>query len=167
MDDAALRAASDWYPQGRGDRAVRLLDLLRRYRAAELAMHVRTQEALGVGETDLLALRYLLAAQESGRGVLQRDLARFLGISSPSASGLVDRLEAGGRAERRPHPLDRRATFVVAEPTAEQELLAALGGVHERILAALDRLDADETAAVERFLEGLITAVEPEPDGVQ
>ena len=54
-----------WYPST-GDAtasSVDLLNELRRYRESNVTMRARTRDDMGMGEKDLLALRYLLAAR--------------------------------------------------------------------------------------------------------
>ena len=57
-----------WYGDDGSHRdAVQVLEALRAYRAAETAMRRRTRDSMGMGETDLLALRHLLEATRAGR----------------------------------------------------------------------------------------------------
>ncbi|GMA32099.1 hypothetical protein [Litorihabitans aurantiacus] len=51
-----------WYPSDEVE-PVEVLSLLRRYREAERAMRARTRDSMGMGETDLIALRFLLRAK--------------------------------------------------------------------------------------------------------
>ncbi len=83
--------------------------MLRRYRAAETAMRERTRISMGMNETDLMALRFLLREQRAGRIVRAIDIARMLNISTASTTTLIDRLEKGGHVRREAHPTDRRA----------------------------------------------------------
>ena len=77
-----------WYEHDAAHRtAVRVLEALREYRAAEAAMRRRTRNSMGMGETDLLAIRYLLEAARAGRPMGPRELGRRLGISSASTTG--------------------------------------------------------------------------------
>jgi hypothetical protein len=71
-----------WYSNGRIGRGVAVLNGLRDYRAAETAMRRRTRSAMRMGETDLLAIRFLLKAQGAGRIVSPKDLAAHLSIDS-------------------------------------------------------------------------------------
>ena len=60
-------ASGYWFPDDDAtQRGVAVLNALRRYRAAETAMRRRTRDSMGMGETDLLAVRFLLQAQRSG-----------------------------------------------------------------------------------------------------
>lgn len=150
-----------WYTRGaREIEPVDVLDLLRRYREAERRMRARTRDSMGMGETHLSALRYLLQADRGGHKVRQRDLASALEITPASASALVDRLVRDGYARRAPHPQDRRS--VVVEPTAktDHEVRATLGAMHRSMLAAVEGLTPAELAGAAAFLRALIRSVE-------
>ncbi len=86
-------ASGYWFPDDDAtQRGVAVLNALRRYRASETAMRRRTRDSMGMGETDLLAVRHLLQAQRAGRSVSPKDLSAYLKISSASTTILVDRL---------------------------------------------------------------------------
>lgn len=63
---------------------------------------------VGLGVTETQAVSYLTVHGDRG----QNELAADLGLSSGASTGLVDRLERQGIAERHPHPHDRRRTLV-------------------------------------------------------
>ena len=90
-----------WYP-GHFPEPVDVLNLLRRYREAERRMRLRTRGSMGMGETDLIAVRLLLRRHQAGQLMRQRDLASALEITAASASALVDRLVKSGHARRVP-----------------------------------------------------------------
>lgn len=158
------RPSGYWYDAPDRARSVDVLNLMRRYRSAESAMRARTRDSMGMGETDLLALRFLLQARREGRSPMQRDLAAFLGISSASTTALVDRLVKSGHVERRAHPDDRRASIVVPTTESDHEVRATLGAMHQRMITVVDDLSGDELDAVARFLSGMIQAVSEELD---
>ncbi len=104
---------------------------------------------LGIGATDVAALEHLTSAGEP-LGPVQ--LGQRLGLTSASATALVDRLERGGHVHRRPHPQDRRRqTISVTQQSADQTWEAL-----RPLLADIDRaaaqLTPEEAAAVVRFL---------------
>jgi DNA-binding MarR family transcriptional regulator len=150
-----------WYAAD-GDRppALQVLDALRAYRTAESAMRLRTRESMGMGEKDVLALRYLLEADRAGTPMSPRDLASKLGISSASTTTLLDRLSRSGHVARRPHPTDRRALVIVATDEADCEVRSTLGAMHERMMRAARELTAEEAATVTAFLHAMAEAVE-------
>lgn len=157
----AISASSEyWYPDGHTPSAVDVLNLLRRYRTAETAMRARTRSSMHMNETDLLALRHLLRAQQRGELVRQRDLSTLLDISSASVTALVDRLERSGHVERKPHPSDRRSVVVVATSDTDREVRETLGAMHQRMIAVVDGMTAEQLVAVGAFLSGMVHAVE-------
>ncbi|WP_405216567.1 MarR family winged helix-turn-helix transcriptional regulator [Agrococcus sp. Ld7] len=149
-----------WYPEHEVPSSVEVLNLLRRYRAAESAMRKRTRSSMGMGETDLLALRRLLQAQRSGEVLRQRDLAAALQLASPSVTALVDRLVKSGHVRREPHPDDRRATIVVPTVETDDEVRATLGSMHRRMIDVIDGMDDDGRRAVASFLGAMSSAIE-------
>src|ERR1044072_5142370 len=76
------------------------------------ASHTRTAEELeSLGLTP--ALFRLLNVLEDSPGANQQEIGSAMGIDPSTMVLLVDRLEADGLAQRRPHPRDRRAREVV------------------------------------------------------
>jgi DNA-binding MarR family transcriptional regulator len=75
---------------------------------------------------------WVLASLYFDDGVMQTELARDLGFSKVALGGLLDRLEAKGWVERRPHPADRRANLVYRTAKVEG-LLATMRDVAEEI----------------------------------
>ena len=150
-----------WYEHDAAHRtAVRVLEALREYRAAEAAMRRRTRNSMGMGETDLLAIRYLLEAARADRPMGPRDLAVRLGISSASTTALLDRLTKSGHVRREPHPTDRRALIVRATESADAEVRATLGAMHGRMMAAASDLTPAEAEVVVGFLHAVRDAVD-------
>ncbi|WP_313959379.1 MarR family winged helix-turn-helix transcriptional regulator [Agrococcus jejuensis] len=158
--DRASASSAYWYPDGHTPSAVDVLNLLRRYRTAETAMRARTRSSMHMNETDLLALRHLLRAQQRGDLVRQRDLSTLLDISSASVTALVDRLEQSGHVERRPHPSDRRSVVVVPTADTDREVRHTLGDMHQRMIAVVDGMTGEQLVAVGTFLAGMVEAVE-------
>ena len=164
---AEAREASSgyWYsPETTGPDPVDVLNLLRRYRDAERQMRVRTRDSMRMGETDLVALRYLLKASRAGETTRQRDLAAALGITAASASSLVDRLVRDGYVQRVPHPSDRRSVAIETTAKTDEEVRSTLGGMHRRMLAAVEELTPAQREAVAIFLQALISSVEEHPE---
>lgn len=152
-----------WYgdhPESAG--GVSVLELLRRYRAAEMAMRASTRSQMRMGETDLAALRFLLAEQRQDRPVTSGALARALGITTASTSTLLTRLERSGHLVRAPHPTDRRSTIIRTTPESEAEVRTTLGTMHARMLAVTDALSPSDAETVRAFLHDMIAAVSPD-----
>jgi DNA-binding MarR family transcriptional regulator len=150
-----------WYSgDAERDRSVAVLEAMRTYRAAESAMRRRTQLSMGMGENDLLALRYVITAQQDGRSIGPKELAGYLGISSASTTVLIDRLERSGQLRRENSPFDRRALILVPTATTDAEIQAALGDVPERMVDVANRLDPTEASVVIEFLSQMRQAVD-------
>ncbi len=127
-------------------------------------MRRRTRDSMRMGETDLLAVRYLLSAQRAGRAVSPKDLAAYLKISSASTTILIDRLVKSGHVQRQPHPTDRRALIIVATSETDAEVRATLGPMHKRMMGIAESLSPTDAAIVASFLERIrdaVDAVEP------
>jgi DNA-binding MarR family transcriptional regulator len=154
-------ASGYWFPDDDAtQRGVVVLNALRRYRAAETAMRRRTRDSMGMGETDLLAVRYLLQAQRAGSRVSPKDLAAHLGISSASTTILIDRLVKSNHVRRQPHPTDRRALVIIPTTETDDEVRATLGVMHSRMMAIAEGLSAEEARTVAFFLEHMRGAVD-------
>ena len=154
-------ASGYWFPDDDAtQRGVAVLNALRRYRAAETAMRRRTRDSMGMGETDLLAVRFLLQAQRSGTMVSPKDLAKYLKISSASTTILIDRLVKSNHVRRQPHPTDRRALVITPTIETDDEVRATLGAMHRRMMSIAEGLSADDARTVAFFLEHMRDAVD-------
>ncbi|MCF3138827.1 MULTISPECIES: MarR family winged helix-turn-helix transcriptional regulator [Micrococcaceae] len=140
--------------------AVDVLNALRDYRTAEADMRRRTRASMGMGETDLMALRYLLEAERAGREVGPKELAVRLGVTSASMTSLVDRLVRSGYVTREPHPTDRRALILRPTPGSEQEVRSTLGDMHSRMMEAAETLSSKDSAVVVEFLRRMRKAID-------
>ena len=94
--------------------------------------------------------------QRDGDGMVQKDLAKFMGVEAPTLVRLLDRLAAEGFVVRRSVPGDRRANTVHLSALAHEvleelnEVAAALG---RRLL---DGIPADRLADCRKTLETII-----------
>ncbi|TFD77883.1 MarR family transcriptional regulator [Cryobacterium sp. Sr8] len=154
-------SASFWYRADDDEivRAMRVLESLRRFRAADSAMRHRTQAEMDMNETDLLAIRHLIAAEARGSAVGPKDLSAVLGISSAATAKLLSRLVESGHIRREPHPSDRRAQLLHATPGAHREVRATLSAMHGRMLDVAEGLSVAQQKAVIHFLDTLSLAV--------
>jgi DNA-binding MarR family transcriptional regulator len=154
-------ASGYWFPDDDAtQRGVAVLNALRRYRASETAMRRRTRDSMGMGETDLLAVRFLLQSQRAGRSVSPKDLAAYLKISSASTTILIDRLVKSDHVRRDPHPTDRRALVITPTTETDDEVRATLGVMHRRMMSIAEGMSADDARAVAVFLERMREAVD-------
>ena len=150
-----------WYgPDGQLDYSAAVLKSLRDYRTAETAVRRSTRDSMGMGETDILALRYLLRVQASGKAVVPKDISQFLGITSASTTSLIDRLVASGHVRREAHPTDRRSVVVVPTVESDKEVRVTLGAMHRQMMSVAEGLTAEEARVVVKFLERMTEALQ-------
>ena len=114
-----------------------------------------TARGAGLRDTDVLALE-ALAAGPMGPA----DLARRLGLTTAAATGLVDRLVERGHAVRRPDDHDRRRVGVSLTDSGFADIRARLMVTLDAMLAWDAAFNDDERAVVERYLSGVIAALE-------
>ena len=98
---------------------------------------------LGLTPNDTRALTSL--DQRTGRTL--RSLADEWQCDASTATWIVDRLEARGLAERRPHPSDRRARLVVLTPLGAQTRADLMAGTYTPPPELLE-LDRTELASL-------------------
>jgi DNA-binding MarR family transcriptional regulator len=134
---------------------VRLLTAMRDWREAEQRISLQSRSRMHLNETDMRALRFLIAAKNQGQPVTAGALSDHLGISTASTTKLLDRLAASGHVERAPHPTDRRAITVTITQRTHEEVRESVGRRHAGRFAAAARLTPDEREAVIRFLREL------------
>ena len=144
----------------RSPHADEIITTLRDLRVADEAMGRRTRDSMGMGTTDLQALRFLLKAQGEQHIVSGRDLADHLGMTSASVTALLDRLTKSGHVKRTPHPTNRRSNMVTATPGSDDEVRQALGAMHGRMIETARALSATDAALIEQFLESMTAAVD-------
>ncbi len=155
-----FEASGYWYAgEESAPGSIELLNLLREYRDAERKMRLQTRDSMGMGENDMEALRYLLRAHAQGEIPRQRELAKELGISDASTSGLIDRLCCQGYAERVIHPDDRRSAGIVPTDFSNQEVRESLEEMHHRMHDAISQLSPADRAGAARFLRLLIDSL--------
>ena len=149
-----------WYDEAPGhrDRARRVLEALRTYRAAEAAMRRRTRDSMAMGENELLALRYLL--RQPDHSARPAELVKYLGVTSASITTMLDRLEKTGRVERMANPTDRRSIFVRATPHANEEVRETLGRMHGLMYDVAVGMSPDAQEHVVDFLRRMSDAVD-------
>jgi DNA-binding MarR family transcriptional regulator len=106
-------------------------------------------ERVGLAGTDIECLEVL---QDEGRGTVGR-LAELTGLTTGSATRMVDRLEQAGYVKRVADPADRRR--VVVEPATG--LSARFGALHAPIARAqtevIERYDDDQLRVLIDFLD--------------
>ena len=145
------RTDPDWVDEWEQSSTLLLLRQLTRL-SEQVAPSVARRADLTHNE--LRAMEHLMD-QPMGPG----ELGRALGVSSAAASGIIDRLEARGHAERAAHVSDARRTSVTISASGREEVVGYLMPMF-RELAALDASLGDEDrVVVDRFLTRAVRAL--------
>lgn len=113
-----------------------------------VTLYDRAVAPLGLTFTQAMALNHLLVSD----GLSQIEIARRMDLGAVTISGIVDRLEAGGWALRKPDPRDRRAKTVWITDKAlsvKTDLIRALRALND---LTLDGLAPDEVETLARLL---------------
>lgn len=153
--------ASYWFGASDDEqRSTTVMEAMRLYRAAEVAMRRRTQRSMDMGENELLVLRFLTRAQLRGEPVTPITLSRYLGITSASTTALLDRLEGSGHVTRAPNPRDRRSVLIAVSEKSDAEIRSTLGAMHDRMMSVVQGMDERDRACVITFLDAMREAVD-------
>lgn len=160
--DVAAPRAAHGSTAGTATDALTVLAALRRWKEGDRRIAERTRAHFGIGETDLHALRHLIAAHSRGRPASAGEMTAALGISPAATTKLLDRMERSGHLHRRPHPEDRRRQSIEIDETTRLDALETIGRQHARRIAVAAELTADEQQTIIRFLDRLSIADAPD-----
>lgn len=116
---------------------------------ASAALDAVVAQQLGLSSTDYLAMKHLLNAEHH---LGPADLARLLGMSTGSATALIDRLQQAGHVKRQPHPNDRRRLIIEPTPSSTTSIVAALHPLADKIDDLSGQFTPGEIATIHRFL---------------
>jgi DNA-binding MarR family transcriptional regulator len=106
-------------------------------------------ERLGLAGTDVECLDVL---QTEGRLTVGR-LAELTGLTTGSATRMVDRLEQAGFVQRVPDPADRRRVMVDLVPGVDVKLRALHDSIYRAQMSVVDRYGDDELRLIADFLD--------------
>ncbi len=121
----------------------------RRHYAAYTLFNQALANRLGLHPTDLQCIGLLdLEPQPLSTG----EIAQLMGLTSGSATRLVDRLERSGFVARVPDPHDRRKTLVSLATRRSAEVDAAWEVPGSAFAEVLRGFSAEELAVIERYL---------------
>ncbi|MEU6284627.1 MarR family winged helix-turn-helix transcriptional regulator [Streptomyces sp. NPDC047028] len=128
----------------------RLGTVSRRYMASYALFNQAVADRIGLHPTDLQCLNLLTLEREP---VTTGRVAELTGLTTGSATRLVDRLERAGYVVRRRDDADRRRVLVATVP----ERIAEFGRMWESLSgdwsALFDDLDDTELATIVRHME--------------
>lgn len=142
------------------EETVAVLEAMSSWRERERSMSEQARRYMRLGETDMRALRFLIAAQRQGIVATPGSVAAHLGISPAAATKLVDRLEAGGHVRRVADTDDRRRTSIEVTESTRVSARASVGRSHARRFDAVAGLSPDDRRAVIRFFDALLESSE-------
>ncbi len=131
--------------------ADRLGAAVQTYQAAVDDFDREVARLLGINATDARCLEILI--QETPDGVTPRELADRLGLTTGSATTMLDRLEKVGYITRSAHPSDRRKLLVHATAAARERAFALIGPlVDDGQRTLLSRYSAKQLDLITEFL---------------
>ncbi|MGW4351707.1 MarR family winged helix-turn-helix transcriptional regulator [Nocardia sp. NPDC004582] len=118
----------------------------RRYMAAYTLFNQAIADKLGLHPTDLQCLSLLTAESQP---LTVKQIADMTGLTTGSATRLVDRMERGGYVTREADPEDRRRVLVTPVPEAVARITATWDDLGEGWEAMLnDHTDAELEAII-------------------
>lgn len=121
---------------------------------------VLARHGLTVAQLELL--RYVKQKSEAGETVNQKQIEEALGITNPTVTGLLKRLEAKGLVERTPDPLDKRAKRIrltARESAFRDEVTASAQDAQKQLTKGFTPAEMD---ALEDLLTRMIDNLERE-----
>ncbi|WP_225973166.1 MarR family winged helix-turn-helix transcriptional regulator [Nesterenkonia natronophila] len=151
-----------WLDDAELDQTVRLLESLRRWHNAERSTSEAMRKDMDLGESDMRALRYIIAAQVNQRLATPSELAQHLGLSTAAVTKVLDRLAERDHIRRLPHPEDRRSTAIEATDETRKTARRIVGRSHAGRFNVAAALTAEEREVVIGFLDALSATVPPE-----
>ena len=131
------------------------VQLLRSYTKAQQKMsHVLGRHGLTSPQFDVLATLH------RGEGLMQQELAVRLLVTKGNICGVLDRLEAAGRIERRPDPDDRRTNCIYLTEKGRQVFAETLPDHHAHIHELMAGFDAEQIQTLQSLLQTLESRAE-------
>jgi DNA-binding MarR family transcriptional regulator len=140
----------------------RRLRIVHRLRAISVELDLARAafaRASSLHDTDVRALIHLLDADRARIPATAGWLGGQLGLTSPSTTALIDRLETAGHVRRQRSHQDRRKVEIKVSDQAIELGWAFFGPLLSGMVAAMRPLRSSELDTVERFLEAVGAAV--------
>ena len=128
-------------------------------REAEQKLSEASLRYMKLNTTDMRALHFLIACENSSIVATPGAISAHLGISTASTTKLLDRLERAAHIVRSPHPSDRRALAIAITPETRRSAIETVGRQHARRFIAAARLSSDEREIVRRFLVDMTSEI--------
>lgn len=140
-----------------------LFAVLARLRSAERDYDGRVEQRLGIGTTDLAALRLIGIGVGRGEIVRAVDLAGALRITTAAVSLLVDRLVRAGYVAREPDPSDGRGRILCMTEKAERAVDETDRPTYGAIRSIAEAIPDSEAASVAALIEAVSRVLEVRP----
>lgn len=140
---------------GELDSVLEVLEAMRRWREAEREHSAASQRYMRLSESDMRALRMLIAAGNQRLPMTPSAMAGQLGISTASTTKLLDRLERGGHVVRRAHPDDRRSLVIEVTEETRHAARATVGREHARRFDVIAELSREQRRIVADFFDAM------------
>ncbi len=137
------------------DQVVAVLGALKAWRESEERLSLESRTYMKLNETDMKALRFIIAAKNSGVIVTAGMLSEHLQISTASVTKMLDRLQKADHITRTQHPDDRRAVVITITDATHIEARKTIGRRHGRRFEVAAALSPSERDVVIRFLSEL------------
>jgi DNA-binding MarR family transcriptional regulator len=141
---------------------------LREFDDAEMRMRSRFRQLLGVGSTDLAALRFIRSRERRGEPARGTDLRIRLGVSSATATTITNRLTVAGFIQKPRHPVDGRVRVLQLTDDARVKIDAVVGDTESRLDEVLTSISAEEAERIVALVESATRVVEDagRPDSI-
>jgi DNA-binding MarR family transcriptional regulator len=137
------------------------LQLVHRLRAISVDLELARAafaRASGLHDTDVRALIHLLDAARAGQPATAGWLGAQIGLTSPSTTALIDRLERAGHVVRQRSTTDRRKVELHVSDQAVALGWSFFGPLLTGMVAAIRAFSPADLDTIERFL-GEVAAV--------
>lgn len=130
--------------------------LVGRIGAAEASLHaiaMRWLDPMPMPTELTLRQVQVLVLVRAHPGLTGQELADLLGVSTPTTSGLIDRIVTRGWLDRQPDPADRRRMLLRITAGGEQVLAALEEPAMQAKSQVLSGLSTDELTDLARLME--------------
>ncbi|WP_051806738.1 MarR family winged helix-turn-helix transcriptional regulator [Streptomyces sp. NRRL F-2664] len=146
MSTDSPRTGDEW---SRAELLARIVTESRRHYTDYSLFNQAMADSVGLHPTDLQCV--VLLDREPGP-VSTGDIARLTGLTSGSATRLVDRMVKAGIVERQADPNDRRRSLVALSPEARRRIAAAWDTPGRAFGAVLEGYSDSELAVIADYL---------------
>ncbi|WP_186329466.1 MarR family winged helix-turn-helix transcriptional regulator [Agrococcus jejuensis] len=127
-------------------------------RLAESRLSRRRQTSCGPGHSEREAMRFIADRADAGKPATPTEVATHLGLTTPSVSAIIRRLQDGGLISTRQHADDRRSKLLEPSSRNAPDTADALAPAIRAAAAELDPAEAKRLAAFLAHVRDLVDA---------